>query len=298
MLLLPGLTIARLGRLSGRPQLRNSTSPWPLRFQTPSHVRGWPSCGPSHEQQTMPSPILSARKRSYRRALVRCQREGSTWYKCQHLTLHWSRATIDVYAETQARHCQPSRIKVRCTDRLKVLSWNCGRLTSPLYAELLTWAMDQQADVLAVQETHWHEDSEYVSGQWVVVGSGAKDKSSGCLLLLSTKRFQQQFVRVRSVVPGRVLHVVAVSKGVTWHFVNVYQKPCLRTVRGPACRPVPKLGRPVSDQLVLMGDFNTNLHYHPSLIVNTDQSALQTLIVSNNLVVLTTHGSKKATFCS
>ncbi|CAE7203415.1 jockey\pol [Symbiodinium sp. CCMP2592] len=41
---------------------------------------------------------------------------------------------------------------------LRILSYNCGGLTSALYTELLVWLKMHRPDVVFLQETHWSED--------------------------------------------------------------------------------------------------------------------------------------------
>ena len=57
-----------------------------------------------------------------------------------------------------------------------------------------------------------------------MVGSGASEKSSQCLLLLDKSLFPAASVRHVSVYQGRLLHVRAELQGEVWEFLNVYQK--------------------------------------------------------------------------
>ena len=51
---------------------------------------------------------------------------------------------------------------------LRVLTWNAGHLGQQQWAELRTWlrTASDQYDVIALQETHWQESTEFDVEGW------------------------------------------------------------------------------------------------------------------------------------
>ena len=78
-----------------------------------------------------------------------------------------------------------------------------------------------------------------------------------------------------SVLQGRVQHVMTLSKSVTWHFVNVYQKLLPTNGAGPSMETRREVWEaidaclkqiPKRHQVVLLGGFNLTLYYDPPYV--------------------------------
>ena len=121
-------------------------------------------------------------------AITRACADGSTLYRGRRLHLSSGRR-----APFQSRPGPPSSATSwhRAARRLRVVSWNCGGLSSSACSEVLVWLREEAkcgrpVDVMCLQETSWKEDCEFVTGggqgpgtRWHVVHTGCKEKAGG-----------------------------------------------------------------------------------------------------------------------
>ena len=141
---------------------------------------------------------------------------------------------------------------------LRVLTWNAGHLGQQQWAELRTWlrtAADKY-DVIALQETHWQETTEFEVEGWHCVSSASKgqakatrakkkpnsstegtglalpdaqshalhdDKRADGVMVLTAPHIPKDTVRWKEHQKGRVLEIVFQWKGARVHVVSVYQ---------------------------------------------------------------------------
>ena len=141
---------------------------------------------------------------------------------------------------------------------LRVLTWNAGHLGQQQWAELRTWlrtAADKY-DVIALQETHWQETTEFDVEGWHCVSSASKgqvkatrskikqnptaegtgpalpevqahalhdDKRADGVMILTAPHIPKDTVRWSEHKKGRVLETVFQWKGARVHVVSVYQ---------------------------------------------------------------------------
>ena len=141
---------------------------------------------------------------------------------------------------------------------LKVLTWNAGHLGQQQWAELRTWlrTASDQYDVIALQETHWQESTEFDVEGWHCISSASKgkakapkakskprsdhnsseqpgaqpqeervhdDKRADGVMILTAPHIPKATIRWSEHHKGRVLEVVLQWKGAHVHIVSVYQ---------------------------------------------------------------------------
>ena len=128
-----------------------------------------------------------------------------------------------------------------------------------------------QPQLIAIQETHWRTNAEWVTGDgWLCLASGAgeRDRSAGIMTMIKLPGVKQQDVRIRRVVPGRVDHI-RIDMGITsLDVVNVYQKSVsfsqsneVYEKRSSIWRAISKVlsGLPSRNSVIILGDLNTQL---------------------------------------
>ena len=171
-------------------------------------------------------PRVTPKKRALNRAIHRASQneDQCTWYRGRRLHLRDLQAGGHASKET-TEHGPPSvpyresrSLPDRPSPRLRLVSWNCGGLTSTLYQEVLLWLHDEEqagrsVDILCIVETSWREEFEFqtqpVAGsksRWFAVHSGGKAKE-GILCLIRSTLVPADCVRYRSLMDGRLLHV-------------------------------------------------------------------------------------------
>ena len=165
----------------------------------------------SWNSQTLP------RKRALHRAVQKASNrvDQMTWYRGRHLHLR------DLL-QGKPRPPQPSAVPLlaehRKGRRLRMMTYNCGGLSSTLYQEILLWLKDESAaghpiDVVCIQETGWREDFEYSTAthhrsdpQWYAIHSGGPAKT-GILCLVRSSLLPPDGIRYVALSPGRLLHI-------------------------------------------------------------------------------------------
>ena len=272
-----------------------------------------------------PAPRHSE-KRAYRHARLRAARAGGTMYRGR-----WhSAATLQAlpYApKTSTLRSATRAVRQRAgrTFTLQCLSWNAGGLSSDVFQEFVAWVEAQgRFHALIVQETHWKDSSEFLSGNWMCVHSAAassdqsQDRFAGVLVMLSRAHFKDP--AVHEVVNGRLLHVRAqlVQTGVSVDFLAVYQHVWRSHLSHQANKELRGLiwdaldltvqRLPVRNILVACGDYNTNLrtcHPHVGAAVGPITSAsslddnLSKLLAKHDLCALNSwHARPAHTFTS
>ena len=179
--------------------------------------------------RTQPA-YTAARKRSFRRAMVRAQAQGSTWYRGRQLTLQQlsgTRGRADT--SSQPRRHRQSAVEsagVR-SDFPCILSWNVGGLSNSILDELFIWlSRHKHIKIVLLQETRWQFSSEWVSEDWHITHGGhTKQKGSGVMTLISKDLCSAADIRVSEVASGRILHTRIPGAGGLNHLdvINVYQ---------------------------------------------------------------------------
>ena len=154
------------------------------------------------------------RKRSYRRAMQRLGAQGFAKYRGK---TFFGRKTFRFVAESQQ---QPGNRK-----RVRYAVWNCGGLSSQLYAEVLHWAKISDIEVLLLQETHWSQSSEWQDSDWYFIHSAAsKRRTGGVLVGIRKSSVDESTLKWNELVPGRLLQVRGTLHGTPCDILNIYQK--------------------------------------------------------------------------
>ena len=227
--------------------------------------------------QGRPHSFTSARKRSYKRAILRARKYGSTLYRGQEMDegdlLGFYTNNSQQASMSSGRHRSGSGITPRSESSLSLLSWNCGGLSS-LQDELFTWLETQQFHVVCLQETWFRSHMDFSTRGWQCINSGIGDQAkrahAGVMVLLRTSAFNMQSLRFNHVVAGHLLHVKVYGKGFGWvEIINTYQHAwgskqdqapteAKRAVVWTKLRAT--LGHiPQSSTLVMCGDYNTTM---------------------------------------
>ena len=141
-------------------------------------------------------------KRSFKRACNRAVKHGQASYRGKVLTV--KRAPEPASFRTTGQHPSlrhPQR-------RLRVFCYNTGGLGSGMYEDLMGFLDQSHYDVVLVQETKLRVDSEYVTTNWICVGSGTESqKQAGVMVMIRKSITNVAEVRRDAVIPGRLLRV-------------------------------------------------------------------------------------------
>ena len=216
-----------------------------------------------HHEQTI-------RKTALKNALKSAKGTGVAQYRGRILRTEPGARPVQAAVPPPAReHPRPEAPRRRRNRRLKVLSYNCGGLTSAFYTELLVWLKLHQPDIVFLQETHWSADRTYTTDDWHVLSSGCSAHHSGVMILLARHSFPQPCIRSEALVSGRLLLVKAQSRHSTYYMINVYQKVqdgakesmCLRQQIWDSLQRAISMS-PSRHSLIVAGDFNTSLQQH------------------------------------
>ena len=177
-----------------------------------------------HKQPTTPTRFTWTAKRAFRRARARA-REGPTWYRGR-----WSIMNVED-ATTSRGKCGGSNVRgrpQRRDQRIRLLTINVGGMSSATWNEVqarLNMVVPDKYDVVAVQETHWKQSSEFSSGPWHIVSSGCieGDKCAGVLVMVHRRLGSQHNILHREILKGRVQHVRILHGPTAVDIVNIYQ---------------------------------------------------------------------------
>ncbi|OLP79252.1 hypothetical protein AK812_SmicGene40480 [Symbiodinium microadriaticum] len=138
-----------------------------------------------------PAPLSFARKRSYKRAVRRAAQhpDQTTTYRGRQCTL---RQLCAGYQGSRPKPKPEQRAQAdalhRSQDRLLVMTWNAGGLSSDLWHELLLKLQHlppaARPQILCVQESYWKDTvaPTFVTANWQVYCSPATDSKSAGLI--------------------------------------------------------------------------------------------------------------------
>ena len=170
----------------------------------------------SHPKNIWPGRHWIA-KRAFRRARERARQHGTTWYRGrQHTVASLSAEANTPIPETAAkaktgrsmRSHRASQESLR--DGCRVMTFNIGGASSAAWQEMMRWLATHpnKTDVVCVQETHWKDTTQFESGDWYVMTSGANtsDKCAGVAILIHKRLGKPEAISHRTLLNGRVLH--------------------------------------------------------------------------------------------
>ena len=324
--LLTTVCISMLAQAGGVRVPSDSTSGGGLAVTTARKQRG--TSPPRWSAPTLQPPVSSftrSVKRAYRRAQNRAKSSlnQGTWYRGRwHTTESLGRLSEPLRNHPRRVQPQPPRGR-RLTPHLQVFSWNASGLSSAMFQELMAWCEVQaDLDAIIIQETHWHETSDFCTGQWLAMHTSGRHMShehgrcSGILFLLHRRRLQDP--RIVDIVPGRLALVQATSKQTQLpvSIIGLYQhvwRSNLPTARNLELRrglwqhlDKHLLSIPQRHHLLICGDFNSTVRSDSTTVgcsvptgATPPDSDLAELLVKHSLCVLNTwHNRKACTFYS
>ena len=166
-------------------------------------------------------------------------------------------------------HCNTHHSPKR---RLKCWMWNSGGLSLDKFDEVKLWLDMQAIDVAIFIESKWSFDSEWVDSTWNFVHSGSGAFRGQGILVMVRKAFCPGSKMLwQHSVPGRLLHMRLQLSGRPLDVVACYQ---FAYTHGASCLKDRERwwvqletllhSIPHRNSLLLLGDFNTSLHYLPS----------------------------------
>ena len=283
-----------------------------------------PVASASPMQSPVPE-ITHSIKRAYRRARLRAHNSPhqGTWYRGRWHTA----ASLGRLPKPTLSNPRRVREQASCWRRpvkhLRLLSWNCSGLSSPMFQELIAWCECQaELDSIVLQETHWHDTSDFHTGPWLATHTSGRSspdgfgRCSGILFLLRKQLFQDP--RILELDPGRLAMVQATSRltRLPVSIIGLYQhvwRSGLSTAKNLELRrgiwtqlDHLLLRTPARHHLLLCGDFNSTVATEAPLTgPSTMQSAtdpdgdLKALLQKRSLCVLNTwHSRPSSTFYS
>ena len=175
-------------------------------------------------------PVFThARKRAYKRALVRAQAQGVTSYRGRRLTLQQLAGAQGEQTIADRTHRQRQGSHIDQPRHPCVLSWNVGGLSNSILDELFLWlALPQNRciKIVLLQETRWQFSSEWESESWYIIHAGhSKQKGAGIMTLISKDLCSAEDIRSNEAASGRVLHTRVPGAGghSSLDVINVYQ---------------------------------------------------------------------------
>ena len=287
---------------------------------------GWAKL--SGEFSTVRPNFSNTRKRAYKRAVLRAQQHGSTWYRGRQHSYKQLANLENVMGNSEdpgrGTASQSNTSHTRPQDApFQVLSWNVGGLTNNILDELQVWLSqeaNQNIQVVMLQETRWTFSSEWANEHWTFIHTGLKThRGSGVLTMVSTRLCSSRQVRHTEVQPGRVLHtrIPLTRQGNSLDIVNVYQFPWdfqaptveLLNKRYNLLQNVEKTVKsvPVRNLCICGGDMNVQLTHMHGLIgtatylgestrqTATDAEALREVLQARQLVALNTWSGPRRT---
>ena len=276
---LDGSQVPSFQNPAGCPDGNQGTDPR-VRWSSTSHLEV--SSGTKHagKDATSFSLYSRARKRAYKRACRRAEQHGQTQYRGQLLT---ARSLNAAYVSDGLRPTKPDSRPRHTSEstgqraRLRVMTWNCGGMTSDLYDVVCDWlSRAGHLDIVVLQETHWglgKQDATWTIPGWaLVVTADPENRYSGVAVAISTRVVPASHITFCSWIPGRLLHVKCDGLRASIDIVGICQwvkqedknastdskRLSLWTQLG---RLVGKLPR--RNLLVLLGDFNTPVAHLP-----------------------------------
>ena len=148
--------------------------------------------------------VTKTTKRSFKRACRRALMHGQASYRGSTITMKMIQPSwLDC---NKVAHKAPNRNIDR--KGLRVFCWNSGGMASGQLDEFLLHIDPNIWDILLIQETHWAESSDFATGPWNCIASGAgRGSQAGVMIMIHQRLCHNALLRVEHVLPGRILRV-------------------------------------------------------------------------------------------
>ena len=179
-----------------------------------------------------------ARKRAYKRAVHRAERDGGTMYRGRWHTSDQLGAQYAGKAKPSCAAIGPHSLaagsapRVSQGFRLRFMTYNVGGLATDAYdvfmAAMLQTPEAVRPHIVCLQETHWKHSSEYSTQGWHVITSSCPSefRSGGLMVMIShalVPAAQAHRLAFQEVLVGRLIHVRIHLGDQAVDVVNTYQ---------------------------------------------------------------------------
>ena len=204
-------------------------------------------------------------KRSFKRAYQRAITHGCTQYHGKTMTpqdFHQmpSPPQKQVASYQKSSNCRSLGTKQRVT----VLTWNVGGLTSSFYTCFQEWLRSTRIDIIHLQETHWRFSNEWQTSEYYCIHSGCQTSRAGILTMVSKRLGHSDNITWQEPIPGRILHVRVKGQLQSIDLINLYQhvfRPSNLSARDDFWTAMQSTldQVPARNICIAMGDLNTSL---------------------------------------
>ena len=283
----------------------------------PIHQEAKPISG-MHDIRARPV-YQHARKRAYKRALLRAQRQGVTTYRGRTYTLQQLSGLSGLPDVTRQERGPKNSDNSGSSNRNVhpcLLSWNVGGLSNTILDELMIWLAlphNRCIKIVLLQETRWQFSSEWESESWFIIHAGhSKQKGAGVMTLISKDLCCADDIRSCEVASGRILHTRIPGAGGynSLDIINTYQhawdqRAEANELKRKRARIIEKVDSclqqiPWRNLCICAGDWNVQLEPIQGLVGNStthrpghrqsapDAEVMVDLIVSKQLVAVNT----------
>ena len=282
----------------------------------PIHQEAKPISG-MHDIRARPV-YQHARKRAFKRALLRAQRQGVTTYRGRTYTLQQLSGLSGLPDVTRQRGPKNSDNSGNSNRNVHpcLLSWNVGGLSNTILDELMIWLAlphNRCIKIVLLQETRWQFSSEWESESWFIIHAGhSKQKGAGVMTLISKDLCCADDIRSCEIASGRILHTRIPGPGGynSLDIINTYQhawdqRAEANELKRKRARIIEKVDSclqqiPWRNLCICAGDWNVQLEPIPGLVGNStthrpghrqsapDAEVMVDLIVSKQLVAANT----------
>ena len=283
----------------------------------PIHQEAKPISG-MHDIRARPV-YQHARKRAFKRALLRAQRQGVTTYRGRTYTLQQLSGLSGLPDVTRQERGPKNSDNSGNSNRNVhpcLLSWNVGGLSNTILDELMIWLAlphNRCIKIVLLQETRWQFSSEWESESWFIIHAGhSKQKGAGVMTLISKDLCCADNIRSCEIASGRILHTRIPGPGGynSLDIINTYQhawdqRAEANELKRKRARIIEKVDSclqqiPWRNLCICAGDWNVQLEPIPGLVGNStthrpghrqsapDAEVMVDLIVSKQLVAANT----------
>ena len=223
------------------------------------------STAKTHGFQPKIQSISKVVKRSYKRAYHRAITYGCTQYHGRTMTPQdFHQMTPSSPKQVASAPKQTHGRSPGTKQRVSVLTWNIGGLTSSFYTCFQEWLKTSRIDIIHLQETHWHFSSEWQTSEYNCIHSGCSTSRAGILTMVSKRLGHSDNITWQEPIPGRIVHVRVKGQLQSIDLLNLYQyvyRPSnLNDRDGFWTTMQSTLDQvPARNICIVMGDLNTSL---------------------------------------
>ena len=238
-----------------------------------------PPTAKTHGFQPKIQSISKVVKRSYKRAYNRAITYGCTQYHGRTMTPQdFSQMPPPSQKQVASAPQQTHGRSPGTKQRVSVLTWNIGGLTSSFYTCFQEWLKTSRIDIIHLQETHWRFSNEWQTSEYHCIHSGCSTSRAGILTMVSKRLGHSDNITWQEPVPGRILHVRVKGQLQSIDLLNLYQhvyRPSNLNDRDSFWTTMQSTldQVPARNICIVMGDLNTSLPVTSSKVGFADYSS-------------------------